>query len=185
MTAILILIGVGVVIIAVIVLVTVPVTHVEAVARGLTWRRSVRIGTRVWVKRRSRRKPRTLNEVQSVKIQNPDDPKKLRYTYEERIWRYTRSVSASGSSQETVHDPEYTLAGNEEARGKRESYEADFISEQGYRYSAKIRFTQWKSLKAGAPYRLGRNTFGRVRTVGPARPAPKTRSPEPAQRDIP
>lgn len=122
MTAIFILAGVAAVIIAVIVLITVPVRHVEAVARSFTWRRSVRIGTRVWVKRRSRRPPRTANQIRNLKTHKPTTPKKLRYTYEERVWRHTRIVSDSGSGQETVRDPRYTLMGNEEVGGKPESY---------------------------------------------------------------
>ena len=76
MAAIFILAGVAAVIVVVIVLVAVPVRHVEAVAASFTWRRSVRIGTRVWVKRRSRRKPRTSNEVRNLVVQNADDPRK-------------------------------------------------------------------------------------------------------------
>lgn len=183
MAAIFILAGVAAVVVVVIVLVAVPVRHVEAVATSFAWRRSVRIGTRVWVKRRSRRKPRTSNEVRNLVVQNADDPKELRYTYQERVWRYARTVSDSGSGQDTVRDPQYTLMGNQEARGKQESYEARFFSERDGYYRARIRFAQWKSLQAGATYRLGRSAFGRVRTVKPVRPTPKQRSPESAQRD--
>jgi hypothetical protein len=49
---ILILDRIVVVVIGTIVLVAVPVRHVEAVARDLPWRRSVDIGTRVWVRHR-------------------------------------------------------------------------------------------------------------------------------------
>jgi hypothetical protein len=183
MTAILILAGVAVVIVATVVLVAVPVRHVEAVAESFTWRRSVRIGTRVWVKKRSRRKPRTSNETRNLVVQNADDPKKVRYLYEERVWRYTRTASASGSDQETVHDPQYTLIANQEARGKQASYQARFFSERDGHYTARVRFAYWKSLRAGATYRLGRNAFGRVRTVKPARSAAGQRTPQSAQQD--
>jgi len=183
MAAIFILAGVAAVIVAVIVLVTVPVRHVEAVARSFTWRRSVRIGTRVWVKRRSRRQPRTANEVRNLKAHNADNPKKLRYTYEERVWRHTRTVSDSGSGQETVRDPRYTLTGNEEVRGKPESYEARFLSEQDGSYTARIPFARWQALQAGVTYRLGCNAFGRVRTVKRVASAPRPGTPASAQRD--
>jgi hypothetical protein len=177
-TIILIPVGIVVVILGTIVLVTLPVRQVEAVARGFTWRRSARIGVRVWVRKKSKRQPRTANEIRNVKIRNADRPNKLRYTYQERVWRYSRSVSESGSSQETVRDPQYTLRMNEEVRGKSESYEARFVSDEGENYSAKIPFAQWKSLKSDAKYQLGRNTFGRVRTIKPARLAVNQRPPE-------
>ena len=57
MTAVLVLIGIVVVIIAAIVLLAVPVRHAEAVANGFSWHWSVRVGTRVWVGKKSKRKP--------------------------------------------------------------------------------------------------------------------------------
>lgn len=171
MTAILILIGIVVVIIAVIALVTVPVKHVEAVARGFSWRRIVHIGRRVWVKKKSKRQPKPSADIQNVEVQHPDDPGKLYYIYEERVWRNMRSVPASGRREEPVRDPQYTLGRDEEVRRKTDSYEARFHSEDGTRYSAQIRFAQWKSLKEGTRYRLGSNTFGDIRTVKPAKSA--------------
>jgi len=50
-TIILILVGIVIVINRHDVLVTLPVRQVEAVARGFTWRRSARIGMRVWVRK--------------------------------------------------------------------------------------------------------------------------------------
>ena len=44
-------------IIAAIVLLAVPVRHAEAVANGFSWHWSVRVGTRVWVGKKSKRKP--------------------------------------------------------------------------------------------------------------------------------
>jgi hypothetical protein len=183
MTAILILVGIVVVIIGTIVLVTVPVKHVEAVARDFPWRRSVRIGTRMWVKKKSKRQPKTSIDIRNVKVQNADDPDKLHYTYEERVWRNMRSVPVSGWSQATVRDPKYTLVRDEEVRGRSELYEAKFVSEEGRHYSAKIRFAQWKLLKEGAKYQLGRNTFGRVRTIKPAKSAINQRPSGRVQRD--
>jgi hypothetical protein len=171
MTAILILVGVVVVIIGTIGLVTVPVKHVDAVARGFPWRRSVRIGMRVWVKKKSKRQPKASIDIRNVKVQNANDPNKIRYTYEKRVWRNMRSATASGLSQATVRDPQYTLGRDEEVRGRSKSYEAKFVSKDGRRYSAKIQFTQWKALKEGAKYELGRNMFGRVRTIRPAKHA--------------
>lgn len=175
MTAILILGGIVVVIISTIVLVTVPVKHAEAVARDFRWRRSMRIGTRVWVKKKSKRQPKPSIDIRNAKVQNADDPDKLRYTYEERVWRNMRSFTVSGLSQETVRDPEYILGRDEEVRGRSELYEATFVSEKGRRYAAKVQFAQWKLLRKGAKYQLGRNTFGRVRTIKPARHAANQR----------
>jgi hypothetical protein len=124
-----------------------------------------------------------LQRNPELRVQNANYPKRVRYLYEERVWRYTRTVSASGSGQGTVHDPQYTLMGNEEARGKQESYQARFFSERDGYYTARVRFAQWQSLRAAATYRLGCNAFGRVRTVKPARPAPEQRTPESVQRD--
>lgn len=171
MTAIFILAGIAVVIIGTIVLVTVPVTHAEVVARGFPWRKSVHIGARVWVKKKSKRRPKPSADVRSVEVHNADDPKKIRYTYEQRLWRDMRSVHASGRGQENVRDPEYTLAGNEEVRRRTELYEAEFVSGEGGRYCAKVRVAQWRLLTEGAKYRLGRNSFGYVRTIKPAKPA--------------
>lgn len=178
MTAILILVGIVVVITGAIVLVTVPVKHAEAVARDFPWRRRVHIGTRVWVTKKSKRQPKPSIDIRNVKVQKPDNPDKLHYTYEARVWRNMRSVPASGRSQETVRDPQYTLRTDEEVRRRSESYEANFVSEEGRRYSAKVRFPQWKLLEEGTKYRLGRNTFGRVRTIKAPKPAKPADNPQ-------
>ena len=143
---IIILAGIVVVVIGTIVLITVPVRHVEAVARDFTWRRRVDIGTRVWVKRKSKRQPKSSPDIRNVETRNADDPDKLHYTYEERVWRNMRSVLASGRGQANVRDPVYVLGRDEEVRGRSKSYEAKFVSKDGRRYSAKIQFTQWKVL---------------------------------------
>jgi len=176
MTPILILVGVVVVVIGTIVLVTVPVRHAEAIARDFPWRRSVYIGTRTWVKKKSRRQPKTSSDIRNVQVQNANVPDKLHYTYEKRVWRNMRSIPASGRGQESVRDPLYTLGRDEAVRRRTQSYQASFLSEDGRRYSAKVRFAQWRLLKKGRKYRLGRNTFGHVRTIKPARPAVKQRT---------
>ncbi len=182
--AIIILAGIVVVVIGTIVLITVPVRHVEAVARDFTWRRRVDIGTRVWVKRKSKRQPKSSADIRNVETRNADDPDKLHYTYEERVWRNMRSVPASGRGQVTVRDPVYVLGRDEEVRRRSKSYQARFVSEDGSSYSAKVRFERWKLLKDGAKYQLGRNTFGHVRTIKPARPAVDRRPPERAQQGL-
>lgn len=131
MTAILILVGIAVAIVGTIVLVTVPFKHVEAVARDFSWRRSVHIGQRVWVQKRSKRQPRKSIDARNVEAHNADDPNKLHYTYEKRVWRDMRTVPAAGLSQATVRDPQYILAKDEEVRRTSESYEARFVSEMG------------------------------------------------------
>jgi hypothetical protein len=141
---------------------------VEAVAKEFSWRRSVDIGRRVWITKKSKRRPRTSADARNVEAHNAEDPKKLYYTYEQRVWRDMRTVPRTGRSQETVRDPEYTLGKDEQVRRKSERYEARFVSEIGTPYSAKVGFARWKSLRTGTNYRLGRNTFGGVRTVKPA-----------------
>lgn len=179
MTAILILILIAVVIVTAIVLFTMPFRHMEAVAREFRWRRSVDIGKRVWITKKSKGRPRTSADVRNVEPHNADDPKKLYYTYEKRVWRDMRTVPRAGWSQETVADPEYVLGKDEQVRRKSEWYQAKFVSEIGTPYLAKVRFERWKSLRNGTTYRLGRNTFGNVRTVKPAR---ATASKPPAER---
>jgi hypothetical protein len=178
MTAILILVGIAVVIIAAIILVTVPVKHVAAVARDFSWRRSVDIGKRVWITKKSKQRPRTSADVQNVEVHNADDPKKLYYTYEKRVWRDMRTAPRMGWSQATVQDPEYTLAKDEQVRRRSEWYQTKFVSETGTPYLAKVRFERWKLLRKGTNYQLGRNTFGGVRTIKAAKAAPHKPSSE-------
>ena len=155
--------------IAAIVLVTVPVRHEEAVTREFHWRRSVDIGKRVWVTKKSRRRPRTTADVRNVAAHNADDPKKLYHTYEKRVWKDMHTVPRAGRGHETVQDPAYTLAMDEQVRRRNELYKAKFVSEIGTPYWAKVRFARWKMLEEGTKYRLGRNTFGGVRTIKPAK----------------
>jgi hypothetical protein len=108
----------------------------------------------------------------------------LYYTYEERVWRNMRSVPASGRREQPVRDPQYTLGRDEEVRKKTDSYKATFLSEDGTRHSAQVRLAQWKLLMEGTKYRLGSNTFGRIRTVKPAKPAVGQRPPERARRNL-
>jgi hypothetical protein len=182
MTAVLILVGIVVVTISTIILVAVPVRYMEAVAKDFRWRRSVQIGTRVWVNKRGKRQPKTSSDIRNVTVLNAGGAGNPRYTYEKRVWRNMRSVSISGRGQATVREPSYTLGRSEEVRSRHDSYEARFVSEEGGHYSAKIQFARWKLLKANARYRLGRNTFGRVRTIKPAKPPVGQRLPESARR---
>lgn len=175
MTAILVLIGIGVVIVAAIVLVAVPVKHADGVAKDFYWRRSVHIGTRAWVMRKSKRRPRSSADVRNVEVHNADEADKLHHTYEQRVWRNMRTVPTSGHGQESVRDPLYTLGKDEAVRRSSALYQATFVSETGTRYDAKVKFARWKSLTKGKNYRLGRNTFGRVRTITPGRPPVKKR----------
>jgi hypothetical protein len=167
--AILVLVGVIVVVIAAIVLFAAPVRHAEAAVTGFSWRWRVRIGTRVWEQRKSKRMP-SRGEIRGVQIQHADDPDKRHYTYEQRVWRKMRSPEVSGGRQDTVQRPVYQLRMNEEVRDERQWYKATFTSEAGRRYTARLPVHQWKSLTKGSTYRLGRNTFGAVRTVKPKRP---------------
>jgi hypothetical protein len=116
MTAIFVLVGIVALVIAVIVLVAAPLRRGEAVARAFAWRRSVRIGTRVWVKRESKRNPSGV--VRNVRVQNGGDAGRRRYTYEEQVWRNMGTVVASGRSTTDVLWPRYVLGKDEEGPGE-------------------------------------------------------------------
>jgi hypothetical protein len=166
MTAVLVLIGIVVVIIAAIVLLAVPVRHAEAVANEFSWHWSVRVGTRVWVGKKSKRTP--SGQVRYLQVHNTGDADDRYYTYEKRVWRNKRRVKDSGQSQASLRMPGSVLRGEEQIRGTREWYKVAFASEEGRRYTAKVHLGKWRSLHKGVTYRLGRNVFGRVRTVKPA-----------------
>ena len=168
--AILILISIVALIIATIVLVTVPVRHVDAVASGFYWQRTAYLATAVWIRKKTKQEPRPSAGIRNVEVQFPEDPEKRRYTYEKRVWRRRRSSPASGSDQRNVHDPHYTLARNEEKIRESELYRASFVADTGVRYSASLSYAKWRMLRKGQNYRLGRNSFGQVRTVKPASP---------------
>jgi hypothetical protein len=136
MTAVLVLIGIVVVIIAAIVLLAMPVRHAEAVANGFSWRWSVRLGTRVWVGKNSKRAP--SGKVRYVQVYNTGDAGKRYYTYEKRLWRNKRRVKDSGLSQAGLRMPGHVLRGEEQIRGGREWYKVAFASEEGRRYTAKV-----------------------------------------------
>lgn len=181
MTAVLVLIGIVVVIIAAIVLLAVPVRHAEAVANGFSWRWSVRVGTRVWASKKSKRKP--FGEVRYVQVHNAGDADNRYHTYEKRVWRNKRRVKDSGQSQASLRMPSYVLRGEEQIRGTRERYKVAFASEEGRRYTAKVHLGQWRSLQKGMTYRLGRNVFGSVRTVKPVEAAVSQGRPKQAERN--
>lgn len=114
MTAVLVLTGIVVVIIAAIVLLAVPVRHAEAVANGFSWHWSVRVGTRVWVGKMSKR---PSGKVRYVHIHTTGDGGKRYYTYEKRVWRNKRRVKDSGQSQASLRMPSSVLRGEEQIRG--------------------------------------------------------------------
>lgn len=117
MTAVLVLIGIVVMIVAAIVLLAVPVRHAEAVANGFSWHWSVRVGTRVWASKKSKRKP--FGEVRNVQVHNGGDADNRYYTYEKRVWRNKRRVKDSGQSQAGLRTPGSVLRGEEQIRGTR------------------------------------------------------------------
>ncbi len=180
MTAVLVLTGIVVVIIAAIVLLAVPVRHAEAVANGFSWHWSVRVGTRVWVGKMSKR---PSGKVRYVHIHTTGDGGKRYYTYEKRVWRNKRRVKDSGQSQASLRMPSSVLRGEEQIRGGREWYKVAFASEEGRRYTAKVHLGKWRSLQKGVTYRLGRNVFGSVRTVNPVEAAVSQGRPEQAERN--
>jgi hypothetical protein len=181
MTAVLVLTGIVVVIIAAIVLLAVPVRHAEAVANGFSWHWSVRVSTRVWVGKSSRRPP--SGKVRYVQIYIAGGTGKRRYVYEKLVWRNRRRVKDSGQSRASLRMPGSVLRGEEQIRGGREWYKVAFASEEGRRYTAKVQLGKWRSLQKGMTYRLGRNVFGSVRTVKPVEAAVSQGRPEQAERN--
>jgi hypothetical protein len=169
MTSVLVLTGIVVVIIAAIVLLAAPVRHAEAVANGFSWRWSVRVGTRVWVGKISRRNP--SGRVRYLQIYTAGGTGKRYHTYEKLVWRNKRRVKDSGQSQASLRMPGDVLREGEQIRGGREWYKVAFASEEGRRYTAKVHLAKWRSLQKGVTYRLGRNVFGSVRTVNPVETA--------------
>jgi hypothetical protein len=115
MTAVLVLTGIVVVIIAAIVLLVVPVRHAEAVANGFSWHWSVRVGTRVWVGKISRRNP--SGRVRYLQVYSAGGTGKRRYVYEKLVWRNKRRVKDSGQSQASLRMPGHVLRGEEQIRG--------------------------------------------------------------------
>ena len=182
MTTVLILIGTVVVIIAAIVLLAVPVRHAEAAANGFSWRWIVRVGTRVWVSKKSKRKP--FGEVRYMQVHNAGDAGNRYYTYEKRVWRNKRRAKGSGQSHASLRMPGCVLRGEEQIRGTRERNKVAFASEEGKRYTAKVSLGKWRSLQKGVTYRLGRNVFGSVRTVKPVEAAISQSRPEQAERNL-
>jgi hypothetical protein len=174
--AVLVLIVVGVVIIGVIVMVTVPVQHLEAVATGFFWRRTVRIATAVWLQKTAKRKPARSAGIRNVRLRVNEDPDQQYYTFEKRVWRNPRVATASGDRQADVHDPTYTLLPNEQKRGTTSVYRATFTSLEHTDYTTDVRLRKWKTLQRGKNYRLGRNLFGGIRTVKLAGSSPKPKA---------
>ncbi|HET7015102.1 MAG TPA: hypothetical protein VFI65_14390 [Streptosporangiaceae bacterium] len=184
MTVLYLVLGI-VVIIAVIVGVVVPVRRVDAVVSGFFWRRTLLIGTRVWVKRTSKRKP--TGDVRNVEVRNAADPERRRYTYEERVWRKMRKVEESRPTQDGVRWPLHILGKDEEIRKRKELYKVTFSSTEGRRHAKKMRrVSEWQSLRKGLKYQLGRNAFGAVVAIRPAKTEPAKTEPaktEPAEQD--
>ena len=161
--AVIFLISVVVAVIAVIVLVIAPVRHTEAVARRFYWSRVVQPCSRRWVKRRSKKKP--TGEVRHLVVKNANDPERRRYVYEEAVWRNTQRLEKSGYSQDNVQWPMFSPRPDEKVRRRRAVYKATFTAEAGHSCTAKIRFERWQALRQDQRYRLGRNAFGRVRSI--------------------
>jgi len=168
MTAIFISVGIALVVVAAITAVVVPVRRVDAVVSEFFWRRTLLIGTRVWVKRTSKRKP--TGDVRNVEVRHAADPERRRYTYEERVWRKMRRVEESRHSQDGVRWPLHILGRDEEIRKRKELYKVTFRSAEGRRYMRKMRrFGEWQALRKGPKYQLGRNAFGAVVAIRPAK----------------
>jgi hypothetical protein len=171
MTAIFILAGIVVVVVAAIVAVTVPVRRADVAVSEFSWSRTLLIGTRVWVRRRSKRRPSSsAGTIRNVEERKGADPSRRHYTYEEQVWRKMRRVPGSGRSQGDVRWPPHVLGKDEQIRKKKQSYKVTFTSDAGRRHVKKMRHIgPWQSLQKGARYELGRNAFGAVRTINPAK----------------
>lgn len=169
MTAIFILVG-SVVVVAIVAAV-VPVRRVDASVSELSWSRTLLIGTRTWDARTSKRKPSSFSgNIRNVQVQGGDDPSRRQYTYEERAWKNMRRVPGSGRRQDDVRWPPHTLGKDEEIKKRKQSYKVTFTSTTGRRHVKRMRRAdQWQTLQKGPMYELGRNVFGAVRTINPAK----------------
>ena len=140
-----------------------PARHADAVVSGFAWRRSMKIGRRVWVKQMSTDRP--TGEVRNMEEHLGSGDRY--YTYEEQLWRPTGRVAAGGDDRESVRWPDYAFGPGEEVLKRSESYTVMFSSAEGKRYKANVDLRQWQSLEMGAECRLGRTVFGSVRAVRP------------------
>jgi hypothetical protein len=187
MKAILILIDIVVVSAGLTLLVRVPVRYVEAVAKDFPWLRTAALATPKWVTKESDRRPAPSPDIRNVRakpVKKGDDPDRVRYTYERRRWRKKHRVPASGHSHADLREPQFVLRPNEVHRKEKdtEKYEVRFVSADNRRYSKKLPVGHWRTLENDARYQLGRNVFGRVRTID--RVGPETGDqPEPADQD--
>lgn len=171
MTAIFILVGIAVVVIAAIAAVAVPVRRADAVVSDFSWSRTLLIGTHEWVPRTSKRKPSSfLRNIRNVEVRDGDDPSSRRYAYQEQVWRKMRRAAVAGRSQDDVRWPPHMLGKDEEIKKRKQSYKVTFTSTAGRRHVKRMRrIERWQTLRKGPKYELGRNAFGAVRTINPAK----------------
>ncbi|MBV9795293.1 MAG: hypothetical protein JO016_15290 [Actinobacteria bacterium] len=153
---------------AAIVLYTLPVRHTEAQAKRFQWSRIVQISTRSWVKKKSKQEP--SGEIRNLVIKHANEPEQRSYRYEEAKWHKSRKPTKSGYGQSNLEWPAYTLRKDEKVHWRREVYQATFAAEAGRHYTKTLGFERWQTLRTDQRYRLGRNVFGRVRTIRPAPP---------------
>jgi hypothetical protein len=177
---ILVLVGIAVLVVGITALVNIPVKHVEVVLSDLYWRRSKHVGTSHWEKRESPRKPH--GEIRNVVNLHAGDPeKKPLWAYEEGVWEGLRWIHADGHDQQYLSWPDSEIRDGEEVKSKKELYRADFFATGAGRYAKTLHQRRWTTLRKDTKYRLGLNTFGKVRTVTPPL---STRARPPAARPL-
>jgi hypothetical protein len=124
----------------------------------------------LWKKQESPRKPH--GEVRELVNLNAEDPeKKPLWAYEERVRERLRWIHADGHGQQYLYWPQGKIKEGEDAKSRKELYQANFSATGAGRYPKSLSQRRWKRLQKGKKYRLGLNTFGSVRTIKPPRPA--------------
>jgi len=77
----------------------------------------------------------------------------------------------TGTTSSTFYWPQGKIKEGEDAKSRKELYQANFSATGTGRYPKSLSQRRWKRLQKGKKYRLGLNTFGSVRTIKPPCPA--------------
>ncbi|MBP7842782.1 hypothetical protein KA017_02140 [Candidatus Woesebacteria bacterium] len=86
------------------------------------------------------------------------------YTYEIEKWVNARTEKSSGASHE-VYWPEYNIGSNERVGVKTESYNVQFVDEEGETYSETLSYDEWMTFERGATYQAEVNAFGQIMEI--------------------
>jgi len=86
------------------------------------------------------------------------------YTYEIEKWVLDRTETASGHNHD-AYWPEYTLADNERAGERTETYTIEFIDAEGKIYAKTFTYDEWLTYKAEGVYLAKVDIFGDVTAI--------------------